>query len=169
MREIGNRLPDVVAEEVRGRVDYVGRMDDLNDAWRKCGPERLTDGSWQVLPDARNCVPVDIRLVRRVSKLIDDHVDGREKPAEKAYRLFRAAADGGGNHSGLGPVVDQWVSLTKWAVSKTHVPSGPTPKAIDPDELREKFELFEDALGALLGTFYQTVEELDAILESANT
>jgi hypothetical protein len=168
MREIGNRLPGIVGDEVRGRLQYTNRLDALQKKWVQWGPSRLSDGSWPSLPDTADHVAVDVRLIRMVVELIDDHAEARERPTERARRLFRAASDGEGPHPGLGPAVDQWVDLTRWAVSKTHIPSGPNPKDIDVAELRAKFELFEDTLVALLGTFYTTVEELDAILEAAN-
>ncbi len=169
MREIGNRLPGIVGAEVRGRVQYTNRLDDLHRKWTKWGPERLSNGDWPALPGTTNQVAVDVRLVHQLAGLIEDHAAARERPTEKARRLFLAACDGDGPHPGLGPVVEQWVGLTKWAVSKTHVPSGPNPKDIDAEQLKEKFTLFEDTLIALLGNFYSTVEELDAILEAANS
>jgi len=168
MREIGNRLPDVVGDEIRGRVQYANHLDKLQKKWAQWGPECLGDGSWPSLPGTTNHVAVDVRLIRLVVALIDDHAEARERPPERARRLFLAVSDGVGPHPGLGPVVDQWVDLTKWAMSKTHVPSGPNPKDIDAAELRARFSLFEDTLIALLGTFYTNVEDLDAILEVAN-
>lgn len=168
MREIGNRLPGIVGNEVRGHVQYANRLDALHKKWAKWGPERLSDGSWPPLPNTNDSIAVDVRLVLLMVDLIDDHRDARERPAERARRLFLAASDGAGPHPGLGPVVDQWIELTRWAVSKAHIPSGPNPEDIDPVELHSKFELFEFTLGALLGAFYTSVEDLDAILESAN-
>jgi hypothetical protein len=172
VREIRNRLPDFISGIRRvPALQYKNTLDEISHRWKKTGlpldgsrPEQFSD------PDAepQNTVSIPIHLYDRISALIRDHVDAREKPSESAERLFMGNAPGNFQLAGtLRPVVNQWLDLTEWFMKKAH-DSGVIDSAVDAKELESKFELFEATLGALLRGFFTTIEELDEILEQAN-
>ncbi len=70
-------------------------------------------------------------------------------------------------------IVSEWLANTGWGVKYAHEASqGAEEMPLDPpmgdDDLRRRFELFEDALGGILRTFFATTDELDEILGKAN-
>ena len=60
-----------------------------------------------------------------------------------------------------------WLDVTDWFVQRAH-DSGRVDSDCGEDELVARFELFERSLSSLVGSFFEAVEELDAILENAN-
>jgi len=66
------------------------------------------------------------------------------------------------------PIIMHWLEVTEWFVKRVHHP-GTRDERVNPRELREHFELFEATLRALIRGFFKTVEELDEILEEANS
>jgi hypothetical protein len=172
IREIRNRMPDIISG-VKGppALQYVNKLDEISKAWEKTGFP--SDGSLPIsftssekLPSSSILVPR--RLLQRISALIKEHNDAREKPIDAAKRLFSGITpenlDLGDS---LRPVVNQWLTVTEWFVRKVH-DSGRVDNDIDAEEFESKFEVFEISLGALLRGFFTTIEELDEILEDAN-
>lgn len=96
VREIRNRLPDVIAgAKTSGMVHYKNRLDVISKDWRRAGFS--LDGTIPVsfitkqeLPSAD--IPVPRMLFEKIAILIKDHVDRREKPEEAAIRLFEGIA-----------------------------------------------------------------------------
>ena len=175
VREIRNRLPDVIAGSQEGiQLQYKNRLDELSELWVLGGLP--TDGSLPTsiatgvsmnpgTPD----IPVDRRLFSRIAKLIGDHNATRMKPEDAAIRLFAGAApENLHSRDSLRPVVREWLDITDWFMGKAH-DSGQVDADCDSTELRRNFEFFETILAALVRGFFTTAEELDAILEDANS
>jgi len=173
VREIRNRLPDVISGfSHRPGVQYKNKLDEISKVWDRAGLP--TDGTLPLnIAEPEGPISDSITLPKmvfgRISKLIKDHNDAREKPIDSAKRLFAVRT---GEDVAIGdnlrPVVDQWLDVTKWFVKKAH-DSGQVDSSVDPLLLQENFEIFETTLGAILGSFFSTVEDLDEILEKANT
>lgn len=172
-REICNRLPDIISG-VRSTpvLQYKNKLDEISKGWVKTGfplngsrPINVT-GS-ETIPS--NSVPVPINLFYKISALVKEHNDTREKPIERAQRLFAGnTPDNFHLEDTLRPIVNQWLEVTEWFVGKAH-DSGAVDSDVDVKELQNKFELFETTLRALIRGFFTTVEELDEILEEANS
>jgi hypothetical protein len=176
VREIRNRLPDVLSGPRGGRFNWKDRLDKLLTIWMQYNfplddaltgltflnhPEPDLSGPKQVL------LPVPI--MRSVVRLLRDHADAREKPLEAATRLFEACApENRQQREGLLPLVRQWIEATNWFVRNAH-DSGKTDAEVDERTLSSHFELFERTLVALVGRFFTTARELDEILEEANS
>jgi len=88
---------------------------------------------------------------------------------ETAARLFAAAdVSGSTDLATLRPLAKQWRDDTEWAVKMAHDPRRQVALPGD-DELRRRFELFEDHLYGLSGPYFDTLGEIDAILVQANS
>ena len=172
VREIRNRLPDYIAgPKTKSRFDWKTRLDDVGKDWGKeglligIGAERILSPE-EKLPS--NSVPVPRWLVKKVSNLIKDHLAAREKREEAAIRLFEGVSlENQGLRDILRPQVKQWLAVTEWFMEQTH--EGFTDNDVNMNEFRDKFELFEVTLGALLSSFFKTVEGIDEILEDTNS
>jgi hypothetical protein len=167
-------LPDVISgAKSGGSLQYKNRLDELTKKWRRSGLP--TDGSFPgtVLgatgqPPAAPDVPVPRRAYMEVANLVRDHVATREKPSEAAARLFEGIApENQPLLDSLRPVIDHWVTITEWFAKQVH-DSGRTDGDVDEAEFRNKFELFETTLMALVGRFFETVKDLDEILEDTD-
>jgi len=172
VREIRNRLPDVIAGRRGGTFDWKSRLDRLANDWQRAGfsldgviPTDVTAGG--SVPSTGMSIPR--RLMQNVAILLKDHVDAREKPKEAAIRLFRGISPGSPSlHDSLRPVINQWFEVTEWFVKNVHEGHDQN-RNTDLEELKKHFELFESTLGALIRGFFKTVEGLDEILEDANS
>jgi len=171
VREIMNRLPDVIAGVKSSRIDYVNLLDNIVPHWNEAGfsedgsvPQNITNGGQLESTD----ILIPRRLFRKISALVKIHVQGREKRFDKVTRLYEAI--GPGNQplgDSLRPIVIQWIGETDWFVGKAH-DSGLQDNAVYEEELHTHFDLFERSLGAIIQEFFKTIEGLDEILEEAN-
>lgn len=173
VREIRNRLPDVISGfKNKPGVQYKNRLDVISRAWNRNGLPM--DGTLAVnIGETKEPLSDSITLpkivFREIGKLIREHNDAREKPIDSAKRLFTGTTEEDvALENNLRPVLDQWLDVTKWFVKKAH-DSGQVDGSVDPRLLQEKFEIFETTLGAILGSFFSTVKDLDEILEEANS
>ena len=99
-----------------------------------------------------------------------DHVSTREKPQDKALRLFEAVAPENKQfREALVPIIQQWLKTTEWFMGKVHGSGKTDTECCGSDDLLQQFELFETMLGALVRGFFKTVDELDEILEDTNS
>jgi len=173
VREIRNRLPEVISGfRSNPTVQYKNKLDEISKIWKRNGlpidgslPQTIAK-SEESLSDS---IPLPKILYGRISRLVKDHDEARQKPIDAAKRLFSGTTqedlDLGNN---LRPVVDQWLSITKWFVKNAH-DSGTVDNDVDQQEFRKNFEIFETTLGALLKGFFATIEDLDEILEDTNS
>jgi len=172
VREIRNRLPDVIAGYKSGLLSYKNRLDKIAEIWERYGLP--LDGSLPIKVTKQESpltteVPIPIKVYRKIAKLICDHIQTREKPSEAAKRLFQAIDPKNEKAEGiLRPRIDHWIEVTEWFVKRAHE-RGATDDEMGADELRERFEIFEAALSAMLREFFKTEDELNAILEEANS
>lgn len=177
VREIRNALPAVMSDAVRrGPLDYAKELDQLASAWRDYGPG--TDGMLPNLASdaGETAPPPDVSLprplVHRIAGLLSEHQAARGKKREAAVHLFEACVPRD-QFTGefAATVIDQWIDVTDWFMGKAH-DSG-APDAAYETALPGQFESFETILGNLARAhtrdFFATLEEIDAILEDANT
>ncbi len=174
VREIRNRLPDVIAgPKAGGRLDYTSRLDDIVKAWKKYGlpldgslPTRVNEA--EPSPSSRD-VAIPRAIYKKVARLVMGHEETREKPRDAARRLFQAIdPNNAASEATLRPRVEHWIQSTEWFVKRAH-DRGSTDAEMGGEELKKCFEAVEYALSAMVMEFFRTVEELDAILEEANS
>jgi hypothetical protein len=169
VREVRNRLPGYVSKvESGGPLSYKGRIDDIVRIWRRAGllPSDLLSAG---LPSIDTSMAVPKPAATAVLKLLRDHELAREKPAETARRLFTSAApENAAFIDTLEPVIQQWIDVTDWFMRRAH-DDGRCDAECPRDELEHQFALFEKALMAIVRQFYTAVDELDQILEDANS
>lgn len=173
VREIRNRLPDVIAgPKTGGTVQYKNRLDDIVKDWEKCG--FLLDGSTTTSLTSSENIPsgniaIPRSLFQKIAIVVKEHVKGRESRQEAAIRLFEGIAPESQElRDTLRPIVHQWLDVTEWFVKKVHAP-GFEVSNVDANEFDRYFDIFEKTLGALVRSFFKTVEELDEILEDTNS
>lgn len=173
-REIGNRLPDyLTGERVGKRLDYVNRMDRIEDKWNKhkemSPPSTAESNPQSSLPQD---VPIPLDLYNELDLLIREHGATRQRPLDAARRLYEGLDPENIEKMGdtLRPVLLQWVEITKWFVGHAHDSGkGKRDSDYDWDEIKGKFELMELSLRSIVGAFYGAVRELDEVLEATNS
>jgi hypothetical protein len=173
VREIRNRLPGVIAGYKSGSsLQYSNRLEEIAKIWQESGLP--VDGSLPIkittedLPSSTD-VPIPIKVYKMISELVRDHIRTRKRPREAAKRMFQAIdPENKKSEETLRPRINHWLNCTEWFVERAH-DRGDTDDKMGDNELKEKFEIFEKALFAIIGEFYKTLEEIDAILEKANS
>jgi hypothetical protein len=176
VREIGNRLPDyLTGERVGGRLDYVNRVDRIEEKWNKhkeMNPSPREESQSKTLSSSSQDIPIPCDLFNELDLLIRDHGVARQRPLDAARRLYEGLDPENIKKMGdtLRPVLLQWVEITKWAVSHVHDSGkGKRDSDYDWDEIRGKFELMELSLRSIVGAFFVAVRELDEVLEETNS
>jgi len=173
VREIRNSLPDVIAgQRGGGPLQYKNLLDPIVERWKKEGlpmdgtiPVPVTKNSQPITSK----IPISKQLYREIAALIKKHLEAREKPKDSALRLFEAISpDYQNQRDYLRPVINQWIEVSEWFVSQVHDPRR-TDSSIDERDFKNKFELFEEFLKAIIREFFKTTKELDEILEAANS
>jgi hypothetical protein len=176
VREIRNRLPDTLSgKEKLPHGGDVNRLDEIVKKWERHGlpmdgsvPESLvTEPKPEV--SSSQAILLPRKLFHLVAQFLGDHRAARMTNKEIAARLFDACSPPARPAGGvLKPAILQWLAVTEWFVQRAH-DSGKPDADCDEGELCSQFQLFEATLGALVGSFYNTLDELDAILEEANS
>jgi hypothetical protein len=151
-----------------GRLDYTGRIDNINRIWMRVGllPSDFTTAG---LPPIDSSVAVPREAAKPVLELLRDHELARAKPVDTARRLFTSAAPENADViETLEPVVQHWIEVTNWFMKRAH-DDGRCDEECPREELERQFALFEKTLMAIVRQFYTAVDELDQILEDANS
>lgn len=173
VREIRNRLPDVISGGNEGRsFQYTNEIDRVLNAWGKNGlpldgsiPGRVNESP--TIPT--DFAPIPIKLLKEIARFLKDYIDTRESSREAAIRMFHGVSPETPEFlDSMRPVVDQWHKVTEWFVGRAH-DGGYGDSDIDFSEFQKRFEIFERTLGALLRGFFEPLKELDEILEETNS
>jgi hypothetical protein len=176
VREIGNGLEFILfGVRSRPRLDYTGPLDQLSSQWKSAGFS--TDGSLtglEAIPNSDGSRPehfkLPVSLARSISKLIAYHGEPRETAFDRAKKLFtRNSPENEKFGDAIRPGVEQWQEIAKWFMANTHDKRLKEEVVLDHDELRKNFVLFETALGVIARPFFETTDELDKIIEAANS
>ena len=167
VREIRNRLPGEMAEEVKVHTDYTNLTSNIHKRWTNEGfPE---DGSLAELggdaphdtgPDSYE---ISKELFTAISHLVAGHVAATSRNKSKA-RLLIEATGGGPAHP---DAVKAWVESGEWCVKYAHIRDKPI-KNEDEQIVAEGYERFERALISITSRSYENMDELDDILDATN-
>jgi hypothetical protein len=167
VRDIRNRLPDVVAGREGGHFQWKNRLDQLEKVWLDGGLP--LEGPAPTTPEAPKAegTAVPPRVFREVQLTLREHSEARERPQQTAIRLWEGLGSAAEDKSAIIPVINEWLEVTDWFVAHAH-----DRGQVDANYIRrdydENFGRFERILGALVSGFYPVVEGLDEILGEAN-
>jgi hypothetical protein len=168
VREIRNRLPDaipgVVGTHHAAPVD-TRRLDGLAASWHEHGPV-LEPVDVSSRTEAEVVVTIPLTLAQAIDQALTGYGERRRRKAERVASMF--AVQSGQERVGgtdLALLANHWLDTTKWAEKTVHV-GKPCLKS---PELEEKFEIFERTLSGLLCYFFTAVDDLDEILDRANS
>jgi len=168
VREIRDRLPDTISGPTtrKQRLDYTSRIDDIA---KLPGAHILIANIGDTAVPQSTTIMIDRKLAKKIAKLLEDHLTTRTKPIDTAQRLFQGLApENTPLRDTLTPILRQWLIITKWFVDRAH-DAGHTEDYYSEQELRHQFATFESTLTALITPFFDTLEDLDAILEETNS
>ena len=174
VREIRNRLPDVIAgSNAGGRLDYTARVNTLSELFERNGFLEESGSLYVVSDDAVNPSAATVQYVRlteevylSVRELITDHRRASSSVRARAQQLFDAGHPYSGLHSQqIQPVVSTWMDTTQWFMVRAHES---LRESNDEGDLESKFEQFEQCLLPFAHSFFENMEDVDAILAEAN-
>ncbi len=173
VREIANALPRVVAGLNSQQVQYPSLLDDIvSGPWTKSGLP--LDGAMPISRPTEGATPEpDITISRElfvsIAELVKEHLAGRKRPPEAAGKLYDSLVPQDQLSSDARVLfVTRWPRLIRWFVGCAHA-AEKSDSNFERDEFLRQFDLFEEMLAALLRPFFATVEELDAIIQDANS
>lgn len=170
VREIRNRLPDVVAGREGGgeQFQWKNRLDRLVTVWLDGrlpleGPV-VSAASTPTTAD----VSVPPNVFHEVQATLRDHRATRERPQQAAERLWEGLGASVQGRRSIIPVINEWLEVTTWFTRHAH-DRGQADAGYPRREYEENFGRFEHILMALVSGFYPVVEGLDEILAEANS
>jgi len=165
VREIINNLPNYILGRTSKPLQYVNYLDDILEKWENSSIplEDRFDSS----REDEVCLPYHV--FRRIQKLLRKHKESRLKRKDVIANFIMILAPENREFiDQLRPSFLKWIELSNYFIKFVH-DSQKTDKEILTEEFLRHFELFEDILYSLIGSFFTTTEELDAILEETNT
>lgn len=169
VRDIRNILPQAVAGvKGPGRLEYPARVQAVKEAWEKAGliPADL---SGKGHPSLSASLSVPRTASKPLFKLFRDHEATSTKRVATARQLFLGVVPENADHIGtLEPVVQHWLTVTEWFMRRAH-DDGRCDAECAREELVHQFDMFERSLMSIVRGFYPAIEELDEILEDANS
>jgi len=168
LRDMRNRLPNAIAGSVKGsKTEYSVLAAQVTKCWREDGLPG--DGSSPVLAgheasaEGPARLEVSATLIAAIGELVSGHMAIEPRKKESARRLWEAI---GGQ-----PVPDYavriWLDATNRAEKFAHLREKPLT-AEDEEEFEQIFNACERALVAMANKSYENMDEIDAILDSAN-
>ena len=170
IREIQNRLPGALGPKVARRAaDYKGLADKIREQWLAEGlPDDgrlLTPAESAPSPSGHPRREVSVEFLGSVGRLVESHNEAQENRRTREKYAFNAMSD-------QGPipryVVENWRKLYRDVHGFAHARDEPLP--VDADgEWVEKFFTFEGLLMAFSKRSYENLDDLDSLLERANT
>ena len=166
VRDIGNRLPDVIEGTTSERVQYENMLDEIAPLWQKHFQPRPSYSSTSA-PSADVSDGLPWQLLKKIDKLDSAHRESRSR-LRPEQRLFRSELLGEAESPDLlQPMEKQFRKIRDWFMGKTHL-QNTVGEGVSESELVQKFELFERAVLAVKGQFFKAIGELDEILQDTN-
>ena len=168
IREMGNRLPGAIVGKIEGsRAEYRKLADTVHRQWTEAGFP--SDGS--LPPETRTAIAIpdsDTRAIPRlllmaISELLIKHRSVSSSNASKARRMFDSLNRGD-------PIPDRTIKNWFNAIDQyryAHVQNVELTTANE-QEIADSFFAFEQTLLVIARKSYENMDELDALLESAN-
>jgi hypothetical protein len=163
VREIGNRLPGLVATlPNEGTLKYPERVQELMGSFEAAGLREDGANALAGKPLNPEMEPVLSPLLNDVARLIVDHRAVYRRRREKAAAMFEAL---GGEISSA--IINQWLDLTAFFTARAHHPDS-VSHDFDFEVLGQQFALFETTVKALIRPPISVAKDLNEILGKAN-
>jgi hypothetical protein len=174
LREICNGLLNIKLGQA-SKVQHKDLIENLAKNWEKKG---LTiDGNFLEvgrnsqtnLPSSSPDIYIPREVYREIVDIIKKHIDNKKNSFEERIRLFLTKCISEDQLvEELLPQVNQWKKMSQWLVTTAH-DNGKVDKEYTEDELLYWFDIFEAFLSTFAQDFYNTTDEIDDILEEANS
>ena len=167
VRDICNRLPDFLGS-ARDPLDYSKELKLIAEVWPASATTANTAYSSGGEPFPDNMVLLPKQAVVAVDALLRKHGTGqRNRDVVAKMFALAAEADEAGQEQ-LRPIVDEFFKTGEWFMHRTHLTAKVT-SAPDESELIRKFEQFELITLSLVRSFFTTADELDELIQEANS
>lgn len=174
VREICNRLVNVKVGAT-SRFDYSKRISQLSTLWKKKGfsidgiLSASSINSQANLPSSSPGITIPSELFFEITNIIKEHEETSSKINERVESFFIACVPENELYSdSLRPLVSLWKKNKDWFERNVH-DNGKVDAQYNMEELYQQFELFEQVLSTVSQRFYSTTDEIDAILQEANS
>jgi hypothetical protein len=168
LRDMRNRLPNAIAGPVKGsNTQYSVLVARVTKCWMEDGlpgdgSSPATAGR-EASPEGPARLEVSATLIAAVGELVSGHLAIEPRKRESARRLWAAI----GGQPPPDYAVRTWLDATNRAERFAHLREKPlTPE--DEEEFEQIFGACERALIAVANKSYENMDEIDAILGSAN-
>lgn len=164
MRELLNRLPDLVGDRIEGyRTQREEAMNALTEAWEVAGlgmqpPEAGSPGQ----------LPVPSPVFAGAQDVVRHHNAGRGANRRKCEVLAADGAEPGSGGRTLSPAARAISDTRDYFWRYTHIDSSPRP-APDPSEVRQHFSRVETILDRHLKAFWSGHDAIRALLAQTNS
>lgn len=177
LRDILNGLPAVIAKEERKQVQYPQRLDRIFTRWATeklpRGPIVASSGVLEEQVTGRFvAVTISAELVEQLAELLNEHEQGRARGRNNPLTFLEAAIpESAGRPDLLAMPRAQWKALQDDALHLVHENGGGCDKDDEAAcaSLFQRFETLLSSLSSFAGSYYHSLENLDAILEEANS
>jgi hypothetical protein len=168
LRDMRNRLPDAIAGPVKG---FNTQYSDLADLVTKCWMEDGLpgDGSSPVTADREASAEgparfqVSATLITAVGELVSGHLAIQPRKEEGARRLWA----GIGGQPAPDYAIRTWLAATNRIEQFAHLRDKPLSPE-DEERFEKIFSACDHALVVMASKSYENMDEIDAILGSAN-
>jgi hypothetical protein len=173
LRDIANGIPAAITKQERKQVQYHQLMDGVLAQWTierlPRGPIAVTNVAVEQQVSGRfEEVTISAELVEKIATLLNEHEQGRARGKENPLGFLEASIpESAGRPDLLAIPRTQWRALHDDAQHDAHE-NGHGCNADDEATCANLFTRFESLLGSLAGSYYLSLENIDAILDQAN-
>lgn len=173
LRDITNGLPAAIAKQRRPQVQYHDLVGEILAQWTT---DRLPRGPIeganvaleQQVSGRFDDVTISATLVEKIATLLNEHERGRARGKDNPLTFLEASIpESAGRPDLLALPRNQWKAVQADAQHDAHE-NGRGCDADDEAACAELFARFEALLGSLAGSYYLSLEGIDAILVEAN-
>jgi|GEM_PF-6221355 len=173
LRDITNGLPAVIAKTERKQVQYHQLMDQILAQWTierlPRGPIAITNVALEQQVSGRfEEVTISAALVEKFATLVNEHEQGRARGKENPLSFLETSIPEIAGRADLLEIPRaQWKALQADAQQDAHE-NGNGCSVEDEAACANLFARFESLLASIAGSYYLSLENIDAILEEAN-
>ena len=173
IRDITNGLPAMIAKQQRKQVQYQQLVSGIFAQWETEKLPRSPITTANAVLEERvsgrfTDVTISAELVEKIGTLLNEHEQGRARGKENPLTFLEASIpESAGRPDLLAIPRAQWKALHDDAQDDAHE-NGHGCNAEDEADCANLFSRFETLLSSLAGSYYRSLENLDAILEEAN-
>jgi hypothetical protein len=174
LRDILNGFPAVITREDRKQVQYVHLLNRILVRWAAeklpRGPIQGSSGALEGEAAGRFiAATISAELVQELAELLNEHEQGRVRGKDNPLTFLEACIpESAGRVDLLAMPRLQWKALQQDARQLTHENGAGCDKD-DEAACADLFQRFETLLSSLAGSYYNSLENIDAILEQANS